>query len=377
MQTERFQNFTRSADIRHGLPAFAYTSESFHEAENQCLFASSWAFVGFAHEMPASGDVVPITVAGKPVLLVRDGNDKIAAFHNICRHRCLQLVDQPGNAGRMIRCPYHSWVYDLQGKLRSTPLFGGADCQTPAGFDPQENGLISIPCEVWHDWIFVNLDGGAVPFEQFIHPLAERLAHLDWTLLKPVTMLDFGVINTNWKFLLENFIEPYHVQFVHSTTTEQPLTDHEVFIDQHCLGCTVDISGTQTQSDNADTLAVDSNYLTSFPNFVVATYAPDQLGVHLNVPINAAQTSQRRVIYLLRDSDVAKKEIDALRTLWWKVHQEDHAICERLQRGRVSSVANDGGWLSPKWETGVRRFQEMVYDAVKEHANMNQIEDIT
>ncbi len=374
MKTE-FQNFTLAADIHHGLPAFAYNSESFHQAENQRLFASSWVFAGFAHEMPARGDVVPISIAGKPVLLVRDEDGGIAAFHNVCRHRCLQLVDQAGNAGRLIRCPYHSWAYDLHGALRSTPFFGGVDSQTPAGFDPQANGLVGIRCEAWHDWIFVNIDGAALAFDEFIQPLAERLAHLDWALLKPVTTLDFGVVNTNWKFLLENFIEPYHVQFVHSATTEQPLADHEVFIDRHCLGCTVDVSANQIQSGGTDTLAVDSNYLTLFPNFVVATYAPDQLGVHLNVPVNTAQTSQRRAIYLLRDDDVAMKEIDALRTLWWKVHQEDHAICERLQQGRKSPLADEGGWLSPTWEAGVRRFQELVYDAVVDHAEINQHDD--
>ncbi len=375
MEGKRFQNFTRAAGIRHGLPAFAYTSESFHQAENQRLFASTWVFAGFAHEMAARGDVVPVTIGANPVLLVRGENDEIAAFHNVCRHRYLQLVDQPRNVGRMIRCPYHSWAYDLQGALRSTPLFGGADCQTPVGFDRTANGLAGIRCEVWHDWIFVNLDGNALPFEKFIQPLVARLGHLDWGLLKPVTMLDFGIVNCNWKFLMENFIEPYHVQFVHSATTEQPLTDHEVFIDRHCLGCTVDISANQTQSVSADTLAVDSNYLTLFPNFVIATYAPDQLGVHLNVPVNTAQTRQRRVIYLLRDDNVATKEVEALRTLWWKVHQEDHAICERLQQGRRSPLADDGGWLSPKWETGVRRFQELVYDSVTGQAQMNQHED--
>lgn len=199
-------------------------------------------------------------------------------------------------------------------------------------------------------------------FEDFIEPVATRLAQWDLSNLKPVATLDFGAINTNWKFLMENFIEPYHVQFVHSTTTEQPLADHAAFIDRHCLGCTVDVSANKT-NNASDTLAVNSDYITLFPNFVLATYVPDQLGVHLNTAIDAGQTHQRRAIYLLRDDDASAQEVETLERLWTKVHAEDHAMCERLQLGRMSMVAEDGGWLSPTWETSVRRFQELVYDA--------------
>jgi len=360
MKSDPFQNFLSPAPIPRGLPALAYTGESFHVAENERLFPRAWVLAGFAHEMAKRGDVRPVSVGGRPVLLVR-GERGIAAFHNVCRHRCLQLVERPGNAGRLIRCPYHSWAYGLDGALRAAPFFGGADHSPPPGFDAKQHGLAGVRCEVWHDWIFVNLDGEAPPFADFIAPLAARLAHLDLARLRPVATLDFGVVNANWKFLMENFIEPYHVQFVHSTTTDQPLTDHAPFIDRHCLGCTVTLSAAPT---GGDTLAVDSSFLTLFPNFVLGTYAPDQLGVHLNTPLGPGHTSQRRVIYLLRDKASAAREIAGLKRLWRKVHAEDHAICERLQSGRRSPLAAGGGCLSPVWEVSVRRFQELVYEAV-------------
>lgn len=414
-----FTDFLSPAAIPRGLPAVAYTGESFYAAENERLFPRAWVFAGFAHEMQAPGDVRPVSVGGRPVLLVR-GAHGVAAFHNICRHRCLQLVDRPGNAGRLIRCPYHSWAYTLDGKLARAPFFGGNSHRPPPGFDPAAHGLVGVRCETWHDWIFVNLDGNAPPFADFIAPVAARLAHLDLTRLKPVAAIDFGVINANWKFLMENFIEPYHVQFVHSTTTEQPLTDHAPFIDRHCLGCSVTLSGESTAADtrsrltdcgggsrggggggrgggggsrgggdgsagggggdssaggdggdssaggggDKNTLAVDSSFITLFPNFVLGAYAPDQLGVHLNAPLGPGQTGQRRVIYLLRDEMPAADEVAALEKLWREVHAEDHAICERLQAGRRSPIAEDGGRLSPVWEVGVRRFQELVYGAV-------------
>jgi len=368
MMKQHFADFLAPTAIARGLPAVAYTSEDFYAAENAWLFARAWVFAGFAHELRRVGDVRPVSVGGRPVVLVR-GADGIKAFHNICRHRCLQLVDRPGNAGRLIRCPYHSWAYKLDGKLARAPFFGGDDHAPPPGFDPDVHGLIGIRCAVWHDWVFVNLDGDAPPFAAFIAPLAERLARLDLARLMPVATIDFGVIDANWKFLMENFIEPYHVQFVHATTTEQPLTDHAPFVDRHCLGCTVTLSAAGESSvagAGKNTLAVNSSFITLFPNFVLGTYAPDQLGVHLNTPLGPGRTHQRRVIYLLRDAAPPVDEVAALEKLWREVHAEDHAICARLQTGRASPVADDGGRLSPVWEVGVRRFQELVFEAVRD-----------
>ncbi len=361
-QNDLFKDFTDDCDVLHGLPSFAYNSDDVFTTESEQVFSKSWVLAGLAHELSNRGDVRPVTIAQKPVLLVRSEAGRIRAFHNVCRHRCLKLVDQPRNAGRVLSCPYHSWSYNLEGKLLATPFFGGRDHQPPPGFNKEENGLVEIQCEVWHDWVFVNLDDKAGPFDEFIEPIATRLSHLDLNLLKPVAVLDFGVLNINWKFLMENFIEPYHVQFVHSKTTDQPLANHHTLIDKHCLGCTVEVNQPVKRSG---TLAVDSNFLTLFPSFVLGTYEPDQLGVHLNTPVSAGETHQRRAIYILRDSEIPEDEIEALKTLWWNVHKEDHEMCERLQQGRASHVADTGGLLSPKWETGVRRFQEFVLNAIQ------------
>jgi choline monooxygenase len=164
---------------------------------------------------------------------------------------------------------------------------------------------------------------------------------------------------------MENFIEPYHVQFVHVDTTKQPLTDHYTVIDRHCLGSAVDISRDGGEGEQVDTLAVTSRYLTLFPKFVLGRYFPDQLGVHLNTPIAAGRTQQRRVIYLTDGRKASAQEVEALRDLWYRVHKEDHAITERLQKGRESSIANNGGLLSPYWEASVRKFQELVVAALQ------------
>jgi choline monooxygenase len=355
--------FAQESIIKNGLPAATYIDEQFRAIENNTIFTSTWVFAGFAHELSKTGDVCPVSVAGKPFFLVRNNDNEITAFHNVCRHRCLKLVDENGNSGQLIRCPYHSWVYDLQGSLKAAPYFGGKDRSPPEDFVLQDNGLVPVNCATWYDWVFINIDGNAGLIEDFVAPLERQLEGLDLNRIKPVATIDFGIVKTNWKALMENFIEPYHVQFVHKNTTSQPLVDHYTVLDDHCLGSACDIEE-NPDIDKSSTLAVTSRFLTLFPNFVMGTYAPDQIGIHLNTPVSPGETRQKRVIYVHQDSKISDAEIENISNLWHEVHKEDHDICERLQEGRMSDVAANGGLLSPHWEDSVRRFQELVAQSV-------------
>ena len=253
----------------HGLPPAAYRDDAFWKAECNSVLKDNWVCVGFAHELKAPGDVVPVTLAEKPILLVRNDKGEISAFHNVCRHRCLTLVETPGNVGKLIRCPYHAWAYDLTGALRASPHFGGTDIHDAEGFDRKSHGLVPVRTQVWQDWVFVNLSGDAPEFEDYAAPLVSRLEGLDFSKLEPIGTLDFGAIETNWKLIMENFIEPYHVQFVHATTTDQPLEDHYTIIDGNCMGSAVDL---KHESGTGGSLGVSSRYLTLYPNFIIGRY---------------------------------------------------------------------------------------------------------
>ena len=358
-----FNDFDAAGTVRRGLPAAAYTSDTFMQFEREHLFRKNWIFVGFSHRLARRGDVQPLEVGGLPIFLLRDESDQVVAFHNVCRHRNLQLIDEPGNCGKLIRCPYHSWSYDLCGALKNAPYFGGARTSLPANFKYQDNGLAQLNCEVWYDWIFINLAPQPSNFDDFIAPIKRQLKGDDVTDYIPVTSIDLGEVACNWKLLMENFIEPYHVQFVHKDTTRQPLDDHTTLVDEHCFGCVVDLPDDQVVS--TDKLSVSSHFLTLFPNFVLGSYHPDQIGVHLNQPIAPGLTRQERVIYMHRDAHYSDVPIRQLEDLWRKVHLEDHEMCERLQKGRHSPLAEQGGLLSPNWENSVRRFQEHVADAIR------------
>ena len=348
----------KNSNTIFGLPSKSYTDNEFWEKECNTVLSNGWLFIGFVHELSKSGDVLPIFIAGKPILLVKNENNKISAFHNVCSHRCLKLVGEKKNVGKLIRCPYHSWSYDLEGNLKSAPHIGGINQHKPKGFNFKNHGLKPIRIHIWHDWIFINLNGKAKKFEEYAKPLFSKFKNIDFDKIIYATTLDFGKINTNWKFLIENFIEPYHVQFVHKTTTNQPLKDHYTIVDGVCYGSGVDVK--QEDNKNANALSVSSKYLSLFPNFIIGTYYPNQIGVYLNIPISPSVTSQKRIIYTTNGKVMTKEESDLAKKIWWSVHKEDHEICERLQEGRASPASNEGGLLSPYWEKGVQAFQKLI-----------------
>ena len=260
-----------------GLPAKSYTDNDFWEKECNTVLSDGWLFVGFVHEFNKEGDVQPIFIAGKPILLIKNENNEITAFHNVCSHRCLKLVNEKKNIGKLIRCPYHSWSYDLQGNLKAAPHIGGTNNHKPKGFNFKKHGLKPIRIHIWNDWIFINLNGKAKKFQEYAKPLFSKFKDIDFNKLKYTATLDFGKINTNWKFLIENFIEPYHVQFVHKTTTNQPLKDHYTIVDGVCYGSGVDVK--EEDNKNSSALSVSSRYFSLFHNFINRTYYPNQVGV--------------------------------------------------------------------------------------------------
>ncbi len=341
-----------------GLPSKYYNHKTFWKKECDTVLSNNWLFVAFAHELKNPGDAYPVSVAGKPILIIKDHKNKISAFHNVCSHRCLKLVNEKKNLGKIIICPYHSWTYDLEGKLKAAPHIGGPNKHKPKGFNFKKHGLKPVRIHIWNDWIFININGKAKNFNDYAKPLFSKLKNIDFKKLKYIATLDFGKINTNWKFLIENFIEPYHVQFVHKKTTNQPLKDHYTIVDGLCYGSGVDVN--QEDNHNKNALSVSSKYLSLFPNFIIGTYYPNQIGVYLNIPINAEATSQKRVIYTIDGKSMSKEEIDITKKIWWSVHKEDHEMCERLQEGRNSPASGKGGLLSPHWEKGVETFQKLI-----------------
>lgn len=367
--TTRFKD---TEQLTSGLPANAYSDEQFFAAEEQAVFRRRWAFAGFVHEVAAPGDIHPVQVGGLPLVLVRGADGVLRVFHNVCRHRGLTLVDAPCNARRGIACPYHGWTYTLGGKLKRAAHFGGYGVHDAAGLDYEANGLVEVRSATWHDWVFVNVDANAGPFEQQVEPLerfiGDRLA-LD--TIEPILKIDSGEVEANWKFLVENFIEPYHVPVTHpGTAAGQPLDAHYMIRDGHLMGCGADIEPDELRPSSPDSLCLDISawYLCLFPSFLFFVYFAEEIHIYvmINTPLAADRTHQRRVIYQMGGEPLGTAELDAWRQLNCDVIAEDWAMARRLQVGRRSPVTTNGGLMSPTWESSSRAFDEHIVAALEE-----------
>ena len=208
-----------AADIRHsrGLPSRWYVEAELGSLEHERLFARAWCAIGVASDIAAPGAILPVELNGMPLIAVRDEAGAVGVFHNVCSHRGMKLVGEPCQVQGLLRCPYHSWSYSLDGRLRATPSIGGPGVNRADGFDKARHGLKPVRSAVWFDQIFVNIDGKAPPFEEFIRPLAER-----WRAFDPAAFrhgasdsyLRFELA-CNWKLAVENYCEAYHLPWVH------------------------------------------------------------------------------------------------------------------------------------------------------------------
>ena len=196
------------------LPPALYHLEEVAALERQEIFHREWVCVGRDDELGENGDYLTREIGGEPVVVLRDSAGALRAFANICRHRLSRLLTGKGRVARIV-CPYHAWNYDLEGRLKSAPFMD--DDYPREGICLPEHRL-----ESWGGFIYVTLDPEAPP-------LAPRLAELDRRLAN-YRLGDFRTLfrreevwETNWKILVENFTEPYHLSHVHAKTVHHAL----------------------------------------------------------------------------------------------------------------------------------------------------------
>lgn len=194
------------------VPAGRYTDPEFAELEREAVFGRSWLFVAHGDQFRQPGDYLLVEHLAKPVILVRGQDGEVRAHLNACKHRGAALLTEPcGNTGRRMTCPYHSWVYDLDGTLVGYP-----DANNFRELDPACVDLTSVRCESWGPLVFICFDDEAPPLLEFLDSVGEDLsemADLDGRLhLAGTTFRDVPV---NWKLPVDANIETYHVNYVH------------------------------------------------------------------------------------------------------------------------------------------------------------------
>lgn len=190
------------------LPPWCYTSQEFYEREVERMFRKTWNFLGRADEIPNPGDYMTFELCGEPLIVLRDRDGSIRAYANTCRHRGAKMLEGKGNC-RAISCPYHGWVYALNGDL-----IGTAGMEKTRVFDRARYGLAKVAVGIWDGFIFASLDPNAMPLKQFLGNLSEEMAPYNFKDYVCVRRKEY-VLECNWKLYLENAMEEYHTPVVH------------------------------------------------------------------------------------------------------------------------------------------------------------------
>ena len=213
-----------------GIPNEYYTEDACLKVEQEKIFNNGWFAIGFINDLDQPGSVIPVTYFNNPMLIVRSKEDnKVRVFQNVCRHRGMKLIDEPTVLKGAIRCRYHSWCYKQTGENCATPHIGGPGINFHESIDKNELNLFEVRTHIWRGVVFVNPDGNAPKFEDMHASIIKRWEIFDQELYTDQTESSFKLeLNSNWKLAVENYLEAYHLPWVHpGLNSYSKLEDHE------------------------------------------------------------------------------------------------------------------------------------------------------
>ncbi|MGF7235270.1 MAG: aromatic ring-hydroxylating oxygenase subunit alpha [Frankia sp.] len=342
-------------DPRHGttLPPDAYRSAEFYELERAKVFRPGWQGVCRVEQVAEPGSYYSIDLLGHPLVVTRDRDGDLHVLSRICRHRWMEVATGSGRANTL-QCPYHLWTYGLDGRLLGAPLMTDVP-----GFDTREICLPHVRHEVWHGFVFVNLDGTAKPLAPQLAALEPQVENYEIDGYRSVYIADWDC-PWDWKIMVENFMECYHHMGTHRQTVE----------DEYPAGLSWTDSGGELFSvlhspkdpkyhDQPPFLPGSSRLLpeqlqemvmvTIYPHFMLLLYpgllywmralpdGPGRMRLQLDLCLSgAALTAPDR-------DRIQAKVVEAITA----VFGEDMAMCAAVQRAINSGAVDGVGRLAP------------------------------
>jgi phenylpropionate dioxygenase-like ring-hydroxylating dioxygenase large terminal subunit len=359
----------REVSAANGLPNAHYTDPATFEEEKRAVLFGAWAGIGFAKDVPEPGDANPVDFLGYPLLVVRGRDGAVRVFQNTCRHRGMILVREKGKLRGMIRCPYHSWSYALDGALVATPHVGGPGHNTHAAVDRATLGLVEIRSHVWRDVIFVNVSGDAPAFEDYAADAIARWKEFDQPLVHGGEESSFKLdVATNWKLAVENYCESYHLPWVHpGLNSYSRLEDHYNIEAPGAYSGQGTLVYRQFRGRDGETFPdfqglsekwnEGAEYIAFYPNVLFGVHRDHAFAIVLE-PRGLERTVEHIEIYYASEAtDPGLRQANA--ALWKTVFEEDVGVVEGMQRGR-HGAAFDGGRFSPAMDGPTHCFHAWV-----------------
>ena len=353
----------------HVLPPRVFHDPAVLAYEQEAWFAGGWVSVGREEDVLEPGRYFLAGVAGESLIVVRGSDGRLRAFHNVCRHRGARLVEEPCGKEPRFQCPYHAWIYDLEGRLR-TPRH----TELLVDFDPAEWGLVPARLETWQGFVFLDLSGDAPPLREHLGDLVAGFDRFDLGALRRAERIDYDV-KANWKALAENYLECYHCPGVHpqlNKITPYNLGQYlpwqgpfcgsymEVLPEYETLSLTGEAAGRpaifgMTEEDHHRVY-----YFALFPNQLISLH-PDYLMAHWITPLEPGRTLVRCEWYF-DPVEMAKPGFDPSDAIgfWDLTNRQDWHVCELQQQGTASRAYTPGRYSAI--ESSVQGFDLMVAD---------------
>lgn len=326
----------------------------FLDFERAAVFEREWICIGREDEIPRHGDYLAHRIANVPVFILRQADGAILAFVNACAHRfaCL-LAGEKGSAKR-ITCPYHAWTYDCTGQLQRAPYM-----EMKAGFDTAQHRLRRLQCETWEGFVYVTLAADpAKCLSDALEPLRRQVVgRFDMGCYRTVIRENMSW-NANWKNLIENFVESYHVPIAHGKTFAQhnkPLQDYVCGEDSahYCYHYAPQEAETGDGAAHPDNRRLEGEWrrmmvdFCVFPNHLV-TLMPDYLW-YISVQPEGADRMQAtwgvavppEVLADVSDEDFPGW-LRQFRSYMDVANDEDKPLVEALHRGSASALLPAG-----------------------------------
>jgi glycine betaine catabolism A len=365
------------------LPPRVYHDPEVLAYELESWFANGWVCVGREEDIELTGQYFLTKLCDENLIILRDKDHIIRGFFNFCRHRGATLVTEPTGRIPRFQCPYHAWVYDLDGTLhkpRHTDLL--------ENFDLGEWGLVPVALDVWQGMIFVNISGNAGTLASYLDDMPAYFERYDLAGLRRAKQIDYDV-KANWKAIIENYSECYHCPGVHPQLNR---------ITPYNLGEWIPTSGPWRASwmpvtGDHDTLTMDGQlhgrdfiggtteedhkkiyYFVVWPNMLVSLH-PDYLMTHRLVPLAPDRTSIA-CEWFFEPESMAKPDFDPSDAIdfWDLTNRQDWEVCELQQEGTRSRAYTAGRFTT--MEGGVHNFDAKVADRYANDGIVTPLEEI-
>jgi Rieske 2Fe-2S family protein len=362
--TER-QNEATASGLERSLPRRAYVEPAYFERERRNIFWSQWFCIGRVSRFEQPGSYETIEVAGESAIVI-GSSAGVRSHLNLCRHRGSRLLCGSGSLRGAIRCPYHGWTYDVDGRLIATPFVDQSALPSEVRY------LHPVEIDCWGGFAFVRIarDGTAAPLLEQLGDAPQRVANYGLERLRIGRSLHYDV-QANWKVILENYNECYHCAGVHPELCRivpafkrrgGSELDWERGIEHRQGAWTFTLDGTSNRQPfaqlNDDERTRHKGELL-YPNFMLSLSA-DHAAAFTLWP----QSPQRTAIVcdlLFDPSEMDRPSFDPgdATEFWDIVNRQDWAVCENVQAG-MQSRAFRYGYYAPMedYSLDIRRYVE-------------------